>query len=90
MDSAGVGALPDAQEYHDRANANTIANVAQGMGGLHLPNFERLGLGHVTPLRGVAADAPPAFTSDTMATNTATARLPNTLNDLIKPPPCFR
>lgn len=60
MDSAGVGALPDAQEYHDRANANTIANVAQGMGGLHLPNFERLGLGHVTPLRGVAADAPPA------------------------------
>jgi phosphopentomutase len=59
MDSAGVGALPDADAYHDAPNANTIGNVAQRLGGLHLPNFERLGLGHITPIRGVSAAAPP-------------------------------
>jgi phosphopentomutase len=59
MDSAGVGALPDAQEYHDGANANTLANVAQRLGGLQLPNFERLGLGAITPIRGVPSDTPP-------------------------------
>jgi len=59
MDSAGVGALPDALAYHDAMNANTIGNVAERSGGLHLPNFERLGLGHITQVRGLsAADAP--------------------------------
>ena len=62
MDSAGVGALPDAQEYHDGSNANTIANVAQRLGGLHLPNFERLGLGRITPIRGVGAEQEPSGT----------------------------
>jgi phosphopentomutase len=60
MDSAGVGALPDANAYHDALNANTIGNVAQRLGGLHLPNFERLGLGHITPVRGLSASLPPA------------------------------
>src|SRR5260370_41790178 len=54
MDSAGVGALPDANAYHDGSNANTIGNVAQRLGGLRLPNFERLGLGSVTAERGPA------------------------------------
>jgi phosphopentomutase len=62
MDSAGVGALPDAQEYHDGSNANTIANVAQRLGGLHLPNFERLGLGRITRIRGVGAEQEPSGT----------------------------
>jgi phosphopentomutase len=53
MDSAGVGALPDANAYHDGSNANTIGNVAQRLGGLRLPNFERLGLGAVTAVRGL-------------------------------------
>ena len=59
MDSAGVGALPDASEYHDGPNANTIGNVAARQGGLRLPNFERLGLGHITAIRGVDAHVPP-------------------------------
>ncbi len=59
MDSAGVGALPDAASYHDASNANTLGNVAERLGGLRLPNFERLGLGHVTPVRGVSAAVPP-------------------------------
>jgi phosphopentomutase len=61
MDSAGVGALPDAVAYHDAPSANTIGNVAQRMGGLRLPNFERLGLGHITAVRGLSpADLPAA------------------------------
>ena len=58
MDSAGVGALPDASVYHDSSNANTIGNVAERLGGLRLPNFERLGLGHLTAVRGVAEIVP--------------------------------
>ena len=41
-----------------RSNANTIGNVAERLGGLHLPNFERLGLGHITGVRGVSARGP--------------------------------
>lgn len=59
MDSAGVGALPDAAEFHDAPGANTIGNTAERLGGLHLPHFERLGLGLITPIRGVAAVADP-------------------------------
>jgi phosphopentomutase len=55
MDSAGVGALPDARTYGDAPLANTIGNVAERLGGLTLPHFERLGLGRITPVRGVAA-----------------------------------
>ena len=53
MDSAGVGALPDASHFGDAPGANTIGNVAEHCGGLHLPNFARLGLGNVTRIRGV-------------------------------------
>src|SRR5271165_3528035 len=62
MDSAGVGALPDAREYGDAPGADTIGNVAERCGGLRLPNFERLGLGNVSTIRGVpAAEEPAAF-----------------------------
>ena len=59
MDSAGVGALPDAAAYHDAPRANTIGNVAESLGGLALPNFERLGLGHLTGVRGLSAVSAP-------------------------------
>ncbi|MFN2450472.1 MAG: hypothetical protein ABR508_11905, partial [Candidatus Baltobacteraceae bacterium] len=60
LDSGGVGALPDASEYGDAAGANTLGNVARRMGGLHLPNFERLGLGALTGIAGVPPAAHPA------------------------------
>lgn len=62
LDSAGVGALPDAATFGDASGANTIANVAERVGGLHLPNFEQLGLGLITPIRGVAPIANPSAT----------------------------
>lgn len=60
LDSGGVGALPDASAYGDASGANTIGNVARRTGGLHLPNFERLGLGALTQIAGVAPAAHPA------------------------------
>jgi phosphopentomutase len=55
LDSGGVGALPDAGIYGDTGGANTLANVAERLGGLRLPHFAELGLGRITPLRGVSA-----------------------------------
>lgn len=52
LDSVGVGALPDAAAYGDEGS-NTLAHVARAMGGLRLPNLQRLGLGHVTDVLGV-------------------------------------
>jgi phosphopentomutase len=53
LDACGVGALPDAGDYGD-AGAHTLRHVAEGAGGLALPALERLGLGSITPLAGVA------------------------------------
>jgi len=52
LDSCGVGELPDAFEYGDRGS-NTLLNTAKEVGGLKLPNLERLGLGNVQPIKGV-------------------------------------
>lgn len=54
MDSAGVGALPDAEAYGDSPRVNTIGNTAERLGGLQLPTFGALGLGALTAVRGVA------------------------------------
>ena len=59
LDSGGIGALPDADVYGDNPGANTIGNVAAAVGGLTLSNFERLGLGCLTSMRGVSAPAEP-------------------------------
>jgi phosphopentomutase len=54
MDACGVGALPDASEYAGDEGSNTLAHLAEHVGGLDLPTLERLGLGSILPLRGVA------------------------------------
>ena len=59
IDSGGIGALPDAELYGDSPAVNTIGNIARRLGVLHLPNFERLGLGALTPIAGVAAAQQP-------------------------------
>src|SRR4051794_41881804 len=56
IDACGAGALPDAAEYGDPPDANTLAHVAEAVGGLHVPTLERLGLGSIVPVEGV----PPA------------------------------
>jgi phosphopentomutase len=57
-DSAGCGAMPDASAWGDEG-ADTIGNVSRAVGGLSLPHLGRLGLGHLTAVRGVPPDPAP-------------------------------
>lgn len=52
LDGVGLTALPDAGDYGD-ADAATLPHVAAACGGLHLPNLQRLGLGHLADIAGV-------------------------------------
>jgi phosphopentomutase len=55
LDGCGVGALPDAAEYgDDDPLSHTLGNTAMAVGGLKLPHLQRLGLGNLAPLEGVA------------------------------------
>jgi phosphopentomutase len=60
IDACGVGALPDAAAYGDEGT-NTLAHVAEAVGGLELPALQALGLGCILPLRGVPAASNPAI-----------------------------
>jgi phosphopentomutase len=52
LDGVGIGELPDADRYGDRGS-NTLVNTAEAVGGLRLPNLAALGLGNITPIKGV-------------------------------------
>lgn len=52
LNGLGVGELPDASAYGD-AGANTLAHVADAVGGLALPNLQALGLGYIGEVTGV-------------------------------------
>jgi phosphopentomutase len=52
LDSVGIGAMPDAREFGDEG-AHTLAHIAEAVGGLKLPNLQRMGLGNISPIRGV-------------------------------------
>jgi phosphopentomutase len=60
MDACGVGALPDAADYGD-AGSNTLAHLAEQVGGLRVPTLERLGLGSIEPILGVEPSTTPAI-----------------------------
>src|SRR6201982_2088474 len=48
LDSVGIGALPDAEQYGD-AGRNTLGHIAQSRP-LRIPNLVRLGLANIGPL----------------------------------------
>ncbi len=52
LDGVGIGELPDAAEYGD-AGSNTLANTAEILGGLNLPNMRKLGLGNIYNIKGI-------------------------------------
>jgi phosphopentomutase len=60
IDACGVGALPDAAEYGDEGT-NTLAHVAEAVGGLELGTLASLGLGSILPLAGVAPAVDPGI-----------------------------
>ena len=57
LDSVGIGALPDADQYGD-AGRNTLGHIAQSRP-LAIPNLVRLGLANIAPLAHLAADNAP-------------------------------
>jgi phosphopentomutase len=62
IDGCGIGAAPDAEEFGDSTDCNTLANTARSVNGLHLPNLARLGLGNIHPIQGVQpAESPVGF-----------------------------
>jgi phosphopentomutase len=61
LDGLGTGPAPDTPAYGD-AGSDTLGNVARAVGGLALPNLERLGLGRCREggaLAGVSATVTP-------------------------------
>ncbi|MBD1399383.1 phosphopentomutase [Pelovirga terrestris] len=70
LDGVGVGALPDAAAYGDE-DAATLQHVVAGVGGIPLPQLERLGLGNIVPLVGVAPVQRPLASWGKMAEQSA-------------------
>jgi phosphopentomutase len=58
LDGVGIGEIPDSVDYGDKGS-NTLGNLAMAVGGLNLPNFEKLGLGMITSLKGLTTDLKP-------------------------------
>ena len=56
LDACGIGELPDADLYNDEGS-NTIVNTAKAVGGLGLPQMEKLGLGNIDTILGVSPNA---------------------------------
>jgi len=57
LDSAGIGEMPDAGEWGD-AGADTLGHIFESRS-VNVPNLQALGLGNITPLKGLAAAADP-------------------------------
>jgi len=58
LDSCGCGGDPDAKSYGDEGT-NTLGHTASVVGGLSLPNLQAMGLGNITPIKGVPPEAEP-------------------------------
>lgn len=52
LDGLGIGELTDAKEFGDEGS-NTLGNMATAIGGLKLPNLERMGLGLLGNFQGI-------------------------------------
>ncbi|PYU21585.1 MAG: phosphopentomutase [Acidobacteria bacterium] len=58
LDSVGIGALPDAEQYGD-AGRNTLGHIAQSRP-LAIPNLVRLGLANIEPLANLSPVSAPS------------------------------
>ena len=57
LDGVGAGEAPDASAYGD-VGSNSLGNTARAVGGLHTPNLEQIGMGHITQILGVEPVVP--------------------------------
>ncbi|HMT08529.1 MAG TPA: phosphopentomutase [Pyrinomonadaceae bacterium] len=57
LDSAGIGEMPDAADWGD-AGSNTLGHILESRT-VNIPNLQKLGLGNITSLKGLApVDSP--------------------------------
>jgi len=70
LDACGIGDAPDSAAFGD-AGSNTIVHTASAVGGLECPNMERLGLGHLDDIPGIAAIPNPVGSYATMREQSA-------------------
>ena len=59
IDGGGVGASEDAARFGDGPGVNSLRNTAAAVRGLSLPNLERLGIGWLSAMQGVARTPDP-------------------------------
>jgi len=52
LDGVGIGELSDAANYGDEGS-DTLGNISKTLGGLNLPNLEKMGLGNIKPIKGI-------------------------------------
>jgi phosphopentomutase len=58
LDSVGIGEAPDAAAFGD-VGSHTLGSMARVVGGLHVPNMEKMGLGNIAILDGVLPQTEP-------------------------------
>ena len=56
IDSMGCGAMSDCADYKDIPECNTLCNVAKANGGLNLPTMQKMGIGNLGNVMGVAPE----------------------------------
>lgn len=61
MDSVGIGEAPDAKSFGDEGS-DTLGHIAERMGGLKMPNIEKMGISNIKPIKGISPmDKPSAY-----------------------------
>lgn len=53
IDSMGIGAMPDCEDFGDTPECNTLKHVCEFNNGLNVPNLEKLGLGNIQDFMGI-------------------------------------
>ena len=66
LDSVGIGEAPDTAAYDD-VGSHTLGNIAQTIGGLHLPQMEAMGLANIAILDGLKPQTRPSAVYGNMA-----------------------
>ena len=54
IDSLGIGPLPDSPEFGD-VDVDTLGHIASAMGGIYMPNLQKLGMANLKELDNVPA-----------------------------------
>lgn len=52
LDSVGIGEMRDASDYGD-LGSDTLGNTSKAVGGISLPNMEKMGLGHIQGIKNI-------------------------------------